>query len=115
MRSKKTRKTTVGKQWDQMTAADLAAATQGLEKVRFEDTRPMTAAQRRDWERSRHGPGRPRKAAGEKAARVLVTLKPQLLAEADAYAAEEGISRAELFARGLKAVLPVKGRRRQGV
>ncbi len=46
---------------------------------------------------------------GEKSARVLVTLAPKLLAEADGYAKREGISRAELIARGLTVVL-TKGR-----
>jgi len=100
------------KPWDEMTAAELAEATRALETVRFEDTHPMTAAQRRNWAASRRGPGRPRKPAAEKAARVLVTLKPQLLADADAYAAKQGITRAELFARGLAAVLPRPRRRR---
>lgn len=100
------------KPWDEMTVAELAEATRELDNVRFEDTKQMTAAQRRNWTASRRGPGRPRKPPGEKAARVLVTLKPQLLADADAYAAKQGLTRAELFARGLAAILPTKQRRR---
>ena len=94
-----------------MTAAEMAGATRDLETVRFEQTRPMTAAQRRNWTESRRAGGRPRKPAAEKSARVLVTLKPQLLA--DAYAAKQGISRAELFARGLAAILPGRQRHRR--
>jgi hypothetical protein len=120
MRTKKTaakNTTTAGtsraaRPWDEMTVAELAQATRDLDKVRFDDTQPMTAAQRRNWTTSRRGPGRPRKPAAEKAARVLVTLKPQLLADADAYAAKQGVTRAELFARGLAAILPSKQRRR---
>jgi metal-responsive CopG/Arc/MetJ family transcriptional regulator len=41
------------------------------------------------------------KPAGEKAARVLVTIPPTLLAAADAYAQRSGISRAELIRRAM--------------
>ena len=41
--------------------------------------------------------GRPRKAAGEKAARVLITMGPQLLAAADAAAGKRGLTRAALI------------------
>lgn len=83
----------------------LAEASKKLEGIRFERTRELTPAERTRWDNVRRGPGRPRKPVGEKAARVLVTIAPNLLAEADAYARRHRISRAELFARGLIAVL----------
>jgi hypothetical protein len=46
---------------------------------------------------------------------VLVTIAPDLLAAADGYARRQGISRAELFARGLAAVLAKdRGNRQTG-
>jgi hypothetical protein len=96
-----------------MKAMRLAEASKKLEGIRFEQTRELTAAERALWDQARRSPGRPRKAAGEKAARVLVTIAPSLLAEADAYAVRHGISRAELFARGLLAVLAKGGRNRK--
>jgi hypothetical protein len=98
-----------------MEAMHLVEASKKLEGIRFEKTRDLTPAERASWEQAKRGPGRPRKPAGEKAARVLVTISPRLLAAADAYAQREGISRAELFARGLAAVLPkVRGNRKTG-
>ena len=41
--------------------------------------------------------GRPRKPAGEKAARVLITMEPELLAAADAAADKRGLTRAGLI------------------
>lgn len=93
------------KYWTEMTAEELAEATKDLENLSFEDTRPMNARERREWEAFKRSPGRPRKAAGEKAARVLVTVAPELLKEADAYAKKEGITRSQLFAQGLKSIM----------
>ena len=88
-----------------MKVMGLAEASKKLEGIGFGETRDLTPAERSTWEQARRGPGRPRKAIGEKAARVLVTLAPDLLAAADGYARREGISRAELIARGLVTIL----------
>lgn len=88
-----------------MKAMRLAEASGKLRGIGFDQTRDLTPAERALWDRARRTPGRPRKSAGEKSARVLVTLAPKLLAEADGYAKREGISRAELIARGLTVVL----------
>jgi hypothetical protein len=55
--------------------------------------------------------GRPRKAAGEKSARVLITMGPRLLAAADAAADREGLTRAGLIRQ---AVLDWLGRQPRG-
>jgi hypothetical protein len=91
----------------------LAEASKKLEGIRFEETRELTSAEKAMWEQARRGPGRPRKAPGEKAARVLVTIAPDLLAQADAYAQRHDISRAELFARGLVTILARDGSNRK--
>jgi hypothetical protein len=98
-----------------MKSMRLTEASKKLQGIRFEQTRELTPAERAQWDRAKRGPGRPRKAAGEKAARVLVTIAPDLLAAADAYARREGISRAELFARSLVGVLAKdRGNRKTG-
>jgi hypothetical protein len=67
-----------------------------------EDLRPLTAAQRRQWERVKRR-GRPRKGLGAKP--VSVTIEAELLRRADAYAQQHGLTRAALIARGLEAVI----------
>jgi hypothetical protein len=94
-----------------MVAMGLSRASKSPEGIRFEATREMTVAESEVWNGAKRGRGRPKKPPGEKAARVLVTITPDLLAAADAFAARSGISRAELFARGLAAVLPKSQKR----
>jgi hypothetical protein len=57
--------------------------------------RPLTPQQRRQWNAAKRG--RPAKAAGTKAVPTLITVEPQLLHQADAYAKKIGISRSQLF------------------
>ncbi len=83
----------------------LTEASKKSEGIGIERTRELTAGERASWNRAKRGPGRPRKSAAEKAARVLVTIAPSLLAKADSYARRQGISRAEWIARGLVAVM----------
>ncbi len=45
--------------------------------------------------------GRPAKPAGQKAARVLITMAPQLLAAADAAAGKKGLTRAGLIRQAM--------------
>jgi hypothetical protein len=92
-----------------MKSMGLFEASKKLQGVRFEKTRELTPAERALWNQAKRGRGRPKKAPGDKAARVLVSIAPGLLAEADEYARRQGISRAELFARGLLKVLPGRG------
>ncbi|MBI4586367.1 MAG: hypothetical protein HY717_20350 [Planctomycetes bacterium] len=100
----------MNKPFTKMTASELADATREFDKPsppgRF---RPMTARERRQWERAKRGRGRPSKAPGQKAVRVLLTIQPTLLAEADAFARRHGLSRSDLFARGLRIVFAAAG------
>jgi hypothetical protein len=75
----------------------------------IDKTKPLTPAQRRQWNRARRR-GRPRVGAG--AAKVLVSVEKTLLKKADALAKQEGISRSQLFARGLSIML--QSRRKAG-
>ena len=67
--------------------------------------RPLSAAQQARFERVR-GRGRPRVGRGAKV--ISLSVEKGLLAKADAAAKNIGISRAELFARGLRAVLAAR-------
>ncbi len=84
-----------------MTTAELEQATRGLENLRYQDTRPLNAGERQQWERAKRG--RPRKAV--KAARVLISIEPAILARADALARQRGVSRSQLFVRGVSTLL----------
>lgn len=62
--------------------------------------RPLTPAQRGKWEAAKRG--RPRKTPGTKAVPTLITVEPQLLRRADAYAKKAGLSRSQLFSDALR-------------
>src|SRR4051812_29504233 len=65
------------------------------------ETRPMTAAERRRWEKAKRKVGRPK--IGNGTAVVSVTVEKDLLAWADAYAREKGLSRARLVGIALES------------
>ncbi len=71
----------------------------------------MTAAERRQWERAKRGPGRPRR--GQGAVAISLTVERSLLDAADALAKRAGITRAALFERGLRALV-ARGRKMAG-
>ena len=70
--------------------------------------RPLTPAQRALWERAKRR-GRPTVGQGAKV--ISLSVERQLLKEADAQAKALGISRAELVAQGLRAILARKPRK----
>ena len=89
-----------------MTAAELRAATKEYDLPTHGDRlpgKPLTAAQRARFERAR-ARGRPR--VGEGAKVISLSVERELLAKADRIARAKGMSRAELFARALRAMLP---------
>jgi hypothetical protein len=68
--------------------------------------KPMTARDRARWERIKRKPGRPRQGAGAKV--VAVSIEKGLLEQSDRLAKKLGVTRANLIARGLRAVLAVQ-------
>ena len=77
---------------------DFEALDRLAHSVTFENTRPLSPAQRRRWEAAkRTGRGRPRKLPGTKAVPTLITVEPKLLKQIDAYAKAAGVSRSQLF------------------
>ena len=73
-------------------------------RVPFSELRPLTKAERARWERvKRKKPGRPKVGKGVRV--ISLSVERGLLERADTYAQEKGLTRAQLFARGLAAVL----------
>lgn len=62
--------------------------------------RPLTPAERRQWEKARRGRGRPKIGKGTQV--VSITVEKDLLKWVDAYAKKIGFSRARLFGSALQ-------------
>jgi hypothetical protein len=90
-----------------MTLAELREATKEYENIKLSDLRPLSPEMRAKWESAKRGRGRPRKLV--KAARVLTTIDPELLAKADAVAKKRNSTRAALIAEGLRMVIAKTG------
>jgi len=72
----------------------------------FVATRPLNAAERRQWERAKSKrPGRGRPKVGQGAEKISLSVERGLLRQADALAKHRRISRAELVAAALEAEL----------
>ena len=69
---------------------------------RLARSRPLNAAERRQWARFKKI-GRPKIDKGVK--RISLAVERDLLKKVDAYAKKHGISRAEIVAQGLRAVM----------
>jgi hypothetical protein len=93
-----------------MTTSELAEQTAEFDQEFIADTfRPMTAADRRRWERIRQKGRASNKKSADAVTAVRVALEPGLLRRADALAEKLGVTRASLIARGLKAVMAAQG------
>ena len=67
-----------------------------------------TTPNTRPHPRKRRRPGRPAKKPSERAVRVLVTMKPALLAQADAHARQSGTTRAGIIQTALESLFKRK-------
>lgn len=92
--------------YTEMTKAELAEATREFEEeFAFRKTQPLTANDKRLHARAKRR-GRPR--IGEGAEKIRVSIERGLLVKSDAYARKHGMSRSELIAKGLKAVMAAR-------
>lgn len=97
------------KPYTEMTTAELRDATRAFdEPFAFEKGKPLTAAERAKFRKAREHAkkaklGRPR--VGRGATRITTTVERSLLQRADRFAKAHGLSRAQLIARGLEAVI----------
>jgi hypothetical protein len=71
-------------------------------KFKLSETRPLTASQRRSFEKGRR-PGRPK--IGKGAENVSVTIERDLLEQTDAFAKQNKLKRSQLVVAGLLAVM----------
>jgi hypothetical protein len=93
--------------WE-MNKQELAEATAEFDKEFIGDTfRPMTPAERAQWERIRNKPGRPR--TGQGAQVISVSVEKGLLKRSDRLAKRLGLTRAALIARSLERSLQAAG------
>jgi hypothetical protein len=73
------------------------------EQVNFDNTRRLTAADRRALKKAAGKGGRPRVGAGAK--RINITVERTLLKTIDAYARRHGMTRAAVVAEGLRKLI----------
>ena len=73
--------------------------------ISFNETRPMSKRSQALWETARRGRGRPRKPAGERVRRILISIDPNLFALVEAFTASKGIDRSKLFAASVQAFM----------
>jgi hypothetical protein len=92
-----------------MTRAQLDAESEHYD-VEFSATRAKRVANSRPHPKK---PGRPRKRADQKSAKVLITMPPNVLAAADAAANKNGLTRAALIRQAVLDWLERQPRRRR--
>src|SRR5438105_1286871 len=93
--------------WE-MTTEELAEATKEFDEEFVADkAKPLTPEMRARWEAARRKLNRGRDGKGDRV--IAVGLDPDLLARSERLAKKLRITRAELIARALRAVLAVEG------
>ncbi len=87
-----------------MTTQERDAEAKKLDReFSFEETRPLSTQGKVLWGAAKRG--RPRKPAGEKAERILISIEPKLLALVEGFAASNGLDRSKLFALSVQAFI----------
>jgi hypothetical protein len=87
----------------EMTLEELREEAKLYANIKLSDLRPLSPEMRAKWDSAKRGRGRPRKLV--KAARVLTSIDPELLAQADAVAKKRKSTRSALIAEGLRMVI----------
>ena len=92
------------KPYDQMTTAELAEATREYDApfVALRESKPLTPSMRRMHRRAAKR-GRPR--IGKGAAKLYISMERGLLKQADNFAKAHGMTRSELIANGVRAII----------
>jgi hypothetical protein len=94
------------KPYEQMTAAELSIATREYDEpfLALRQSTPLTPALRAAHRRAaKQGRGRPR--VGNGAAKLYISMERGLLKRADSFARKHGMSRSQLIADGLRAII----------
>lgn len=79
---------------------DFGALDRLARSITPDKLRALTPRQQSRWAAAKRG--RPKKPPGTKAVPTLITVEPQLLRRADAYAKKSGLSRSQLFSDALR-------------
>lgn len=88
----------------ELTERELEAMSREFDKEFIADAfQPLTPAARRLWEQAKRKRGRPQVGAGSQP--ITVTVEKGLLREVDRLARQRKVTRAQLIAQGLRAVL----------
>ncbi len=104
----------MSKMFLKMTAQERDAEAKKLEKgITFKDTRPLSKRSQTLWSLAKRGRGRPRKPAGEKAERILISIEPRLLALIEEFAGANRLDRSKLFALSVQAFIAADNAHRQ--
>jgi len=91
------------KKYSEMTGDELALATAEFDReFAYTKTRPLTQRERTQHARARRR-GRPRLGLGSE--KIRVSVERGLLSRADAFARKHNMSRSELIAKGLNAIM----------
>ena len=103
------KRTTVADRFERMTNQEKTAfANQFDRDIPLSETRPLTSAERRLFERIlKRGRGRPR--VGKGAARINISIEKGLLVRVNQFAKKKKISRAQIIAQGLELVMKKAG------
>jgi hypothetical protein len=107
---KKTRKEkTIAKPYWEVNFEELREVTKEFDEPFVKDrAEPLTPEMKAQWERAKLKRGRPMKGHGAKV--ISLSVERDLLGRADALAEEQGMTRADLVAKGISAVLAVYSR-----
>jgi hypothetical protein len=98
---------TAQKPYWEMTSDELAEATKEFDRaIPLSKTKPLTKAQRANFERMRRSPHRS-VYVSRNGDRVLVRLDPELLRRSSRYAAEQNLTLSEVINRSLKGMLAI--------
>jgi hypothetical protein len=90
--------------YGKMTRARLDALVADLDRpIPLLETRALTAAERRQWQRAKRRPGRPRRGLGVRV--ISLSVEQSLLEQVDAAVQETGLSRAAIFEACARATL----------
>jgi hypothetical protein len=104
----------MSKDFFKMTPGERDAEAKKLDReISFDQTRPLSKQSKAIWESAKRGRGRPRKPAGEKAERILISIEPQLLALVEGFASSNGLDRSKLFALSVQAFIAADHAHRQ--
>jgi hypothetical protein len=106
----------MSKDFFKMSAKERDEVAKKLDRpITVEEMRPMSDKSKALWNMAKRGRGRPRKPAGEKAERILISIEPKLLALVESFASSNGLDRSKLFALSVQAFIAADHAHRQAV